>query len=274
MLQRTITAVIGILIFIPVCYFSDTWIFPAAAALLCLIGVLEMIKCIREMRHLAITIPMVVMSVFAPVFARYIKNTSTFITLYSCIAFIMLMYILMLTIFGRNKNALEQNAIIYVMCIYIITGFTSLVLIRDLPNVGQFIYVLPIAGPWVSDIFAYLVGRFFGKHKLIPEISPKKTIEGCIGGIVFCALSVMVYGGIVGANFDYLTLAIGGVIISAVSQIGDLIASLVKRKYDIKDYGKIFPGHGGVMDRFDSVIATAPMLLMFCAIPFINALFV
>ena len=110
----------------------------------------------------------------------------------------------------------------------------------------------------------------FGKHKLIPSVSPKKTIEGSLGGIFFCIIGCIVYGYVIKAvsggeaEIHVAFLALLGLIISVVSQVGDLIFSLIKRRYDIKDYGFIFPGHGGVLDRFDSVIATAPLILIAC----------
>ena len=122
---------------------------------------------------------------------------------------------------------------------------------------------------WACDVFAYLVGSLIGKHKLIPEISPKKTVEGAIGGVVFTVLFCLAYGFALDKIVDnmsvnYVFLAICGVILPIVSQLGDLTASLIKREYGVKDYGKIFPGHGGVMDRFDSVVAVSTILLILC----------
>ena len=107
-------------------------------------------------------------------------------------------------------------------------------------------------------MFAYFVGSLIGKHKLIPEVSPKKTVEGAIGGVLFSALLSLVYG--IGLDFvlknievNYLRLFLFGAVLSVVSQLGDLIASLIKREYGVKDYSNIFPGHGGVMDRIDGI---------------------
>ena len=118
----------------------------------------------------------------------------------------------------------------------------------------------------MTDIFAYFCGLAFGKHKLIPDVSPKKTVEGSIGGIIFCAIGYIVYGIIVSRVFDVemniFALGIFGLIISVVAQIGDLSASLIKREFGVKDYGSLFPGHGGVLDRFDSVIAVSCVLMI------------
>ena len=154
---------------------------------------------------------------------------------------------------------------------YICGGFTSIVLLRDFQNIGMYLFMLIFVGAWMTDIFAYFVGRFFGKHKLIPEISPKKTVEGSIGGIVFCSLSFVLYGFILSyftsiSLVSYIVLGVVGVIISIVSQIGDLTMSQIKRQFGVKDYGKIFPGHGGMLDRFDSILAVALVLLIACAV--------
>ena len=114
-----------------------------------------------------------------------------------------------------------------------------------------------------------LLGRG-GKHKLIPDVSPKKTVEGAIGGVVFCVLAMVVFGLVVnniksGLRANYLMLIVGGLLASVVSQVGDLCMSVIKRNYGIKDYGKLFPGHGGVLDRFDSVLAVSIVLASFCS---------
>lgn len=120
---------------------------------------------------------------------------------------------------------------------------------------------------WGSDTFAYFAGVTFGKHKLIPEISPKKTIEGSIGGILGSVLLTVLFAQYFGEQSIgyFIPLAIIG---SIVSQVGDLFASAIKREFGIKDYGNLIPGHGGVLDRFDSILFTAP--LTYYGITFIN----
>lgn len=130
---------------------------------------------------------------------------------------------------------------------------------------------------WSCDTFAYFSGRFFGKHKLIPHVSPKKTVEGAIGGIIGAMIACAAYKFIVNKYFpdtgawaifaansydigSYVIVAVYGLIGGALSQVGDLVASSIKRDGEIKDFGWIFPGHGGFMDRFDSVMYIAPVL--------------
>ena len=127
-----------------------------------------------------------------------------------------------------------------------------------------------LVGACLTDMFAYFVGVLIGKHKLCPDVSPKKTIEGSIGGMIFVTAGMAAYGYFVlNPNIDkfygvsiYTYIALG-LICGIVSQIGDLSASMIKRNYNIKDFGKIFPGHGGVLDRFDSFIFVAPVMYFF-----------
>jgi len=137
-------------------------------------------------------------------------------------------------------------------------------LTRQLEN-GIYLVWLIFLSSWICDTFAYLTGMLFGKHKLAPVLSPKKSIEGGVGGVVFSALFGGIYGFVISKYISVnvsmtvvcaLVCAVGAV----VSQIGDLAASAVKRNMEIKDYGHLIPGHGGILDRFDSVIFAAPMV--------------
>lgn len=118
---------------------------------------------------------------------------------------------------------------------------------------------------WVCDTFAYLAGMAMGKHKMSPILSPKKTIEGAIGGVAGSALLGVIYAVCLQDYLDFLSSPIVMIPLicvcgSLISMVGDLAASAIKRKHEIKDYGKLIPGHGGILDRFDSVIITAPII--------------
>ena len=118
---------------------------------------------------------------------------------------------------------------------------------------------------WGCDTCAYCVGVLIGKHKMAPKLSPKKSIEGAIGGVAGAALLTILYGFLfqeqMKLSVEYILVLAGISAIGAlISMVGDLAASAVKRNYDIKDYGKLIPGHGGILDRFDSVIFTAPII--------------
>lgn len=142
------------------------------------------------------------------------------------------------------------------------------------PN-GWFYAIIGLFAPWATDTFAYFTGVAFGKHKIVPHISPKKTWEGCIGGSLFCAICVTVYCCLVIYRVDKLEISmllygittfIVGLLISVMSQLGDWFCSVIKRRTGIKDFGNIFPGHGGMLDRFDSAFFTLPVALLLAII--------
>lgn len=129
---------------------------------------------------------------------------------------------------------------------------------------GSFLVLLPLLAAWGSDTFAYFAGRLFGRHKLAPVVSPKKTVEGAVGGLIGGALCVLVFtlllDRMLGFTLPYPAAALLGAAGAVIGQVGDLSFSVIKRQTGIKDYGHIFPGHGGVLDRFDSVIFVAPVV--------------
>ena len=143
---------------------------------------------------------------------------------------------------------------------YLLSGLVGL---KVLPE-GRLFVLIPIIAAFTTDGGAYFVGVFFGKRKAVPLISPKKTVEGYIGGIVVGVACVMLYGALIVALTDYrvnfITLFAAGLVGGAVTELGDLAFSLVKRQFDIKDFGSLFPGHGGMLDRFDSMIFAAPVV--------------
>ena len=136
---------------------------------------------------------------------------------------------------------------------------------RETIAFGQWLAWMVYVSSWGSDTCAYAVGRLFGKHKLAPNLSPKKSVEGSIGGIIGSALIGVIFG-LIMSNFTgksenlIIIFAVIGGLGSVISQIGDLAASGIKRNYDIKDYGHLIPGHGGILDRYDSIIITAPIV--------------
>ena len=147
-------------------------------------------------------------------------------------------------------------------------GMSSLSLICRNSASITFFFITVFALPWMADAGGFFVGATLGKHKLCPEISPKKTVEGAIGGVVFCIASALIIGLIFqnlilpDMKINFWALALLGAIDAPVSILGDLSFSLIKRSLNIKDYGSIFPGHGGMLDRFDSIIFTAPIIVI------------
>lgn len=265
MKTRIITALVAFAIFLPVVIFSATPFYGLAMAILAAVGCFEMLKCLGTLKIYPLSVPSLVISTLSPIMARTvydldigINNTDVFIAL----ILIYILWVFAVTVFWHKNVTVEQAAMTFMTTVYITLGFTAMVYVRDYDLFhGRWLYFVIFLGAWMTDIFAYFCGRAFGKHKLSPEISPKKTIEGSIGGVLFCILFVMLYGFVISRLTDYepnyALLAGCGAVSSIVSQIGDLAMSAIKRRYGIKDYGKVFPGHGGVLDRFDSCIAVA-----------------
>lgn len=140
-------------------------------------------------------------------------------------------------------------------------------------NIGFYFVWFILIAAWFSDTCAYFVGVLIGKHKIFPRLSPKKTFEGCFGGVCGSTLGFVIYGlvlknyGIVSSE-DLILFVVLGILGSVVAQIGDLTASAIKRNNNIKDYGHLIPGHGGIMDRFDSIIFVSPLVYILISVFF------
>ena len=184
---------------------------------------------------------------------------------------LMIVYVLQFPRYPTSKMMQIYFGVVYVGLML------SFVYLTRMEKQGLKLVWLIFISSWIPDTGAYFVGVKFGKHKLIPDVSPKKTVEGAVGGIITCMIVFIIFTVIVNAigkiHLNYLLMILASVLLAVASMIGDLIASLVKRHYNVKDYGTILPGHGGVMDRFDSVLATSSILFVLSLIPsFINNL--
>lgn len=165
------------------------------------------------------------------------------------------------------KYVFKDIAMPFAGIIYVTMMLSCLYQVRCQTGGIYLVWIIFIAA-WGSDTCAYCVGKLIGKHKLPSPLSPKKTVEGCAGGVLGAALIAFIYATIFKAELalagcSVVLFTIMGGLGAICSQIGDLAASAIKRNYDIKDYGKLIPGHGGVMDRFDSILFTAPLTLIF-----------
>ena len=268
MKQRIITAVIAFFVLLPVLIFSDTFIFPLGLAVCAVLSVWEMFACVGLKNAWLFTAPMYALGAAFPFLIRYLPDRDLLAPIAICAAVVWTLYAFTVLIFSHGKYPLEAVFVASFSLFYIFIGFNAILFIHDCEPGGKYLYYICFLGAWITDIFAYFCGRAFGKHKLIPDVSPKKTVEGSVGGTVFCILVMVIFGFVVEKlvpeiSANLLIFAVAGVLIAVVSQIGDLSMSVIKRKYGVKDYGFIFPGHGGVLDRFDSVIAVSALLMVF-----------
>lgn len=175
--------------------------------------------------------------------------------------------LMVLCILYYPRRSVTDAAITLFSVMYVAVLFSYVYLLRTAPG-GQFYVWYIFAASWGCDTCAYFCGCFLGKHKLAPVLSPKKTIEGSVGGVVGAILLCVIYGmiitGPVGLDRAVMLKVsmMVGLIGSVVAQVGDIFASSVKRKMKVKDYGHLIPGHGGVLDRFDSLLLVAPVIVM------------
>lgn len=169
-----------------------------------------------------------------------------------------------LTMFKMDKVKPVDAMATIVGVIYVVFFAFHVVLVDELDNLSIMKWLILLTA-FGSDIFAYFTGMLIGKHKLCPSLSPKKTIEGAIGGVVGSALLSTLFGFLFAKQY-LVHFIIIGVLASPVSMLGDLTASAYKRHMGIKDYGDLIPGHGGIMDRFDSVLFTAPFVYYYVVI--------
>lgn len=265
MKTRIITAAVGLAIFLPFVIFSHTPAFLIFTVLITALAVFEMVGCMKQTRRWGQFALSELYGILCALATRLSSNfLSTFVALTAIHAFL----IAGIALFSKENYSLDKAVMLICGVVYVVFGFCSTVLVRDLPD-GILIFWLIFMAAWLSDSGAYFIGIRFGRHKLIPDVSPKKTVEGLLGGIATCVVIFLIYGGIitlVSENYkaNFLSFFVAGILLSLVSVFGDLLASFIKRRFKIKDYGFLLPGHGGVLDRFDSVLAVSIVLYIFC----------
>lgn len=176
-----------------------------------------------------------------------------------------LLLVLSVYVFSYPKYQDKDMMAAFVSFIYVSVMLSYIYQIRDIKESGFVLVFLVFVSSWINDVFAYLVGKTIGKHKMTPKLSPKKSVEGGIGGIVGAGIAGVIFGAaynsfVAPMEHSLLVFGVIGAIGAIPAVIGDLAASAIKRNHDVKDYGHLIPGHGGVLDRFDSVIFTAPIV--------------
>ncbi|WP_268913169.1 phosphatidate cytidylyltransferase [Lentilactobacillus sp. SPB1-3] len=256
MRQRVITAVVALIIFIPILILGGIWTDLAALVL----GIIAMSEILVMKKKLLISFEsiisylgvsvMIIPNAWLSILPSYIDRMFLF--------YIFVLLLLLLTVFSRNKFTFDDVGVLTLGMIYVGLGFHYFTLARDL-SLTTVLYALFIV--WVTDSGAYLFGRAFGRHKLAPHISPNKTWEGSVLGslsaVILCTIFLIFYPI---NSMSIVTIIIVTALLSVTGQFGDLIESALKRYYDVKDSGKILPGHGGILDRFDSLLLVLPIL--------------
>lgn len=258
--SRVISASILILFIIAIVAFND--LFPLAlnlaVAAVSVMGVIEIVKALGLSSKVVLLTPSLVFAAAIPflpgswhTFAYYVYTVVIFASL----------------ILYHDSVTFRETGMIYSMTMLIPSTLGSLISVRGLGGEhGMFYVIVAVFAAWISDAGAFIAGSLWGRHKLCPSISPKKTVEGLVGGFVLNALAMVVFGFVYQwicggqVKISYLSLALIGLVGAGLSVVGDLSFSLIKRTCHIKDFSNILPGHGGILDRFDSVIFVAPFV--------------
>ena len=286
---RVITSIVAIIGIFPFFWLSDPvglgnplhYVFPLLIAAIAFVCTYELLHCLALDKNYFVAVPLYLAALCFPMLARVMYDQiDNYIRVAILSVLVLIIYLFAVIVFRFGKEDSGRIALVFMTSLYVIGSFSAIVVLRNsaaLPAAGRYLFLMPFIFSWTTDSFAYFTGRLFGKHKLIPQVSPKKTVEGAIGGIAFCVATACLYGLIVKAAFgdvapNYIALIIGGLLASVVSQIGDLVMSAIKRQYGIKDFGIFLPGHGGLLDRFDSSIAVTVLLVLINTyIPFFTA---
>lgn len=289
MLTRIISAAVGIAIAITILFLHETIVLPIAIAAVTGIMLFELIRAVKLEKCIPILISAEIGGVSLPLIYHQWYITlynekewyNGFIDAHNIITFgIMLMcaFVIFITWLNKHKE-IQYSQIFFVLACMILVpqAMSTIVLLQE--QAGEhsvFLIIMGLCGAWIADSGAYFTGVAIGKHKLCPEISPKKTIEGFIGGIistgVFFVIAFFIYNRLIAGNplelsmIQYIFIAVAGMVCAVIGTVGDLSASMVKRQIGFKDYGKIMPGHGGLMDRFDSVLFVLPTFYVFVKI--------
>src|SRR5699024_1641440 len=249
MKTRIITAIIGLIIVLPIIIYSYLP-FIIVAFIIGLVGIFELIRMYKPNQ---IYIDML-FSVLFLIGLIYPIDTIQFFEISlskSDVILLLGVFLLSLTVFTKNKFTFNDAGFLLITTMYIGPSFYYLIEVRS-AGLNYLFFVLFII--WSTDSGAYFFGKALGKKKLWPYISPNKTIGVTLGGIIMAIITAVIFQAVYPFEFSYIVIVLYALLISIVGQLGDLIASGFKRHYNIKDAGNLFPGHGGVLDRLDSLI--------------------
>ena len=258
MKTRVITAIVALAIFLPILYVGGIWI-QVAASVLAVIAAAEVVlmrktllvdfgAILTMVGALVMTLPV---GLWDAIQAPVVLHRSSLL-------YIFVILMLLHTVIAKNKFSFEDAGVFTLTMMYVGMGFGMMVAAR---NAGLDTLMFPFLIVWLTDSGAYMIGRKLGKHKLT-KISPNKTWEGSIGGTVVAVIAAAVYTYFFPQAYSWPVMIIISIVLSVAGQFGDLIESGLKRFYKVKDSGNVLPGHGGILDRFDSMLIVLPLMYL------------
>lgn len=258
MKTRVITAIVALAIFLPILYVGGIWI-QVAASVLAVIAAAEVVlmrktllvdfgAILTMVGALVMTLPV---GLWDAIQAPVVLHRSSLL-------YIFVILMLLHTVIAKNKFSFEDAGVFTLTMMYVGMGFGMMVAAR---NAGLDTLMFAFLIVWLTDSGAYMIGRKLGKHKLT-KISPNKTWEGSIGGTVVAVIAAAVYTYFFPQAYIWPVMIIISIVLSVAGQFGDLIESGLKRFYKVKDSGNVLPGHGGILDRFDSMLIVLPLMYL------------
>jgi phosphatidate cytidylyltransferase len=256
---RIISALLGIPLLISVLYYGN-WIFILAVAIVCVTGMYEFYGVFGKLHAKPFGMVGYTAGLILILTMGLYGERAAFLLPALLICCTIACFIMMIL----SKTARINDLAITILGIVYVSVFGSLLLLIRMGSYGQYFIWLVFLLAWLGDTFAYFIGINLGRHKLCPEISPKKSVEGAVGGLMGSVIGAFVFGAAFGKStgigFDWVHYLVIGITGGLMAQMGDLSASLIKRAAGVKDFGNIIPGHGGILDRFDSILFTAPIV--------------
>ena len=264
MAKRTLTGTFIVLAVYLAVYFSYIpFLLPILTLLISLMAVVEIFRATKMIKK---PLPFSVSLIFAVVISLlplpFYKEASFIVFAIAVISFALLML-------GINKWSFDRAICPVLISMLIVLMFKAIPELRNIEN-GLYYLTLAVTLCFVTDVAAYLIGKPFGRHKLAPKVSPNKSVEGAVAGVVFAILFAVGLGALaqhfLTLEINYITLLLYAFAASIVGQFGDLSMSAVKRAAGIKDFSNILPGHGGILDRFDSHLFAVPFTYLFCVL--------
>lgn len=282
MKARLLSAAVGTLLAVVVFTLNITrapWLLSVVVAVIACISIHEMLVATDFMKNKGIVAVCYALTVFVMCIPVFPKAYWSMLVAAACAVYFFVMFLILLG--AHQKLQVERVALAMTVTAMVAMPYYSMLYMYwtnrfdegRYKYVGQSLIILCFLISWMTDTGAYFSGRLFGKHKLAPNISPKKTVEGAIGGFVFCMLIVSGLAYLLTGPLNILPFDVNWVYLliitatgSVISMIGDLSFSVIKRAFNVKDFGNIMPGHGGVLDRFDSTLFVCPALCLFNAV--------
>lgn len=264
--KRVVSAIVMILIFVPLLLLGGMT-FSVFMTLLAIAGIYELIKVREKTKEFPKIV--IIFAYFIVLFLTllsYNQNVFTYMVDYRAFAILIFIFLLPLLFVNSKEDMYNINDALYMIgsSIFIGLSFGLIILIRNY-DLNYLIYILLITT--MTDVFAYLTGFYIGEHKLCTTISPNKTIEGLIGGLTMGTfVASTFYFTVVNSNMSLVLIIFITFFLSLIGQLGDLVFSSIKRTYKVKDYSSLIPGHGGILDRFDSLIFVALAFILFVGI--------